>query len=99
MNFRLSPQDEQALTAFLQDLVRTPSLSTQEQAVAERLAEEMRRVGFTEVRTDKLGSVVGRLGSPAAPPQRGARQVGPAGGSVNRPEPARRFTLIFMIDL
>jgi putative selenium metabolism hydrolase len=63
MNFQLSSQDEQALTAFLQDLVRTPSLSTQEQAVAERVAAEMRRVGFAEVRTDRLGSVIGRLGS------------------------------------
>ena len=36
----------QAMASFLQDLVRIPSLSTHEEAVASRLAEEMRRVGF-----------------------------------------------------
>ena len=63
MAFRLSPQDEEALIAFLQDLVRTPSLSTQEGKVAARVAEEMVRVGFAQVFTDQMGSVVGRIGA------------------------------------
>jgi putative selenium metabolism hydrolase len=47
----------------LQDLVRIPSLSTQEGALAGRLAEEMRRVGFADVWTDRIGNVIGRLGA------------------------------------
>lgn len=64
---RVTAQDEQDLTRFLQDLVRIPSLSTQEREVAQRLAEEMRRVGFTDVYTDQMGSVVGRIGSGPGP--------------------------------
>lgn len=60
--FHLSSQDRDALIGFVQDLVRIPSPSTQEGAVAQRLAEEMRRVGFTEVRTDRIGNVIGRIG-------------------------------------
>ncbi|MGQ9626421.1 MAG: YgeY family selenium metabolism-linked hydrolase [Anaerolineae bacterium] len=67
MKFELSPQDRSALTAFLQDLVRTPGLSTKEDAVAARLAEEMRRVGFTEVYEDRIGNVIGRIGSGQGP--------------------------------
>ncbi len=48
---------------FLSDIVKIPSLSTQEQAVARRIGEEMKAVGFDEVRYDGLGSVVGRMGS------------------------------------
>ena len=61
--FQLDAQDRQALTAFLQDLVRIPSKSTQEKAMAERLAAEMARVGFRDVRLDRIGNVVGRIGS------------------------------------
>ncbi len=50
------------MVAFLRDMVRIPSLSTHEQALAVRLAEEMRRVGFTEVWTDRIGNVIGRVG-------------------------------------
>ena len=51
------------MTAFLQDLVRTPSFSTQEGQVAARLAEEMRRVGIADVWMDRIGNVIGRIGS------------------------------------
>jgi putative selenium metabolism hydrolase len=60
--FELSSQDFQAMTAFLQDLVRTSSLSTQEGEVAARLADEMRRVGISDVRGDRIGNVIGRIG-------------------------------------
>jgi acetylornithine deacetylase/succinyl-diaminopimelate desuccinylase-like protein len=60
--FNLSSQDREALIGFLQDLVHTPSTSTQEGEVAQRLAEEMRRVGFAEVTTDRIGNVIGRIG-------------------------------------
>lgn len=61
--FELSSQDFQAMTAFFQDLVRTPSLSTQEREVAARLAGEMRRVGISDVRVDRIGNVIGRIGT------------------------------------
>lgn len=50
------------MTAFLQDLVRTPSLSTQEGKVAARLADEMRRLGVADVRSDRIGNVIGHIG-------------------------------------
>jgi putative selenium metabolism hydrolase len=51
------------LSQFLAELVSLPSPSGQEAAVVERIAVEMRRAGFDEVRTDGLGSIVGRIGS------------------------------------
>jgi putative selenium metabolism hydrolase len=47
---------------LLADLVSIPSLSGQERAVVDRIAAEMRRAGFDEVRIDGLGSVIGRIG-------------------------------------
>ncbi len=61
-NNRLSATDQAACIAFLRELVQTPSFSHQEKAVAERLAEEMERVGFAEVRIDRVGNVIGRVG-------------------------------------
>jgi len=60
--FELSPQDRTHLAAFLRDLVRTPSPSTQESAVAERIIAEMKRLGFRDVHTDRIGNVVGWIG-------------------------------------
>jgi len=65
--FDLSPHDRQALVSFLQDMVRIPSPSSQEGAMAERLAAEMRAVGFDEVWTDRVGNVVGRIGPGSGP--------------------------------
>ena len=65
--FELVQRDRQALTTFLQDLVRIPSYSTQEGAVAERLATEMQDVGFRDVRIDRIGNVVGRIGAESGP--------------------------------
>ena len=61
--YQLSKQNEQAMTHFLQDLIRTPSLSHEEGNVANRIVEEMRRVGFDSVRIDRVGNVIGRLGA------------------------------------
>ena len=57
----------EAMATFLRELVRIPSLSTHEEAVAIRLAEEMRRVGFVEVWTDRIGNVIGRVGTGQGP--------------------------------
>ena len=64
---RFSAQNESDMIEFLRDLVRIPSLSTQEGEVAARLAEEMRRVGFQDVHADRMGSVIGRIGSGSGP--------------------------------
>jgi len=55
--------DKELLLSFLQDIIRIPSPSTKERGVVERVAEEMKRVGFAEVFIDEVGSVVGRIGS------------------------------------
>ena len=60
--FRLSLQDQTDLVTFLRDLVQTPSPSTQEGAVAERVIAEMTRLGFRDVCTDCIGNVVGWIG-------------------------------------
>ncbi|MGH9062588.1 MAG: YgeY family selenium metabolism-linked hydrolase [Acidimicrobiales bacterium] len=49
-------------TALLGDLVRTPSLSGGEEAVIERLRDEMEGLGYDEVVVDPFGSVIGRIG-------------------------------------
>jgi len=59
--FELVAEDRRRMTAFLRDLIRTPSYSCQERAVAERIAGEMRAVGFLDVAMDRIGNVVGRL--------------------------------------
>lgn len=54
--------DRDAMIAFAQRLVQTPSPSTREGAVAALLAEEMERLGYDEVRVDAMGNVIGRIG-------------------------------------
>jgi putative selenium metabolism hydrolase len=67
VNIHFPASHAEAMAKFLQELVRIPSLSTHEEAVAERLATEMRRVGFADVWTDRAGSVVGRIGAGQGP--------------------------------
>ncbi len=43
-------------------LIRCKSLSLQEELVQQELMRQMRKAGFDEVRMDKLGNVIGRLG-------------------------------------
>jgi putative selenium metabolism hydrolase len=47
----------------LSELVKTRSLSAQEGDVAAILADQMSKAGFDEVRIDKLGNVIGRIGN------------------------------------
>ena len=56
-------QLEAPLVAFLRDIVAIPSLSGQEEAVARRIAAEMEKLGYDEVKFDAMGNVMGRLGS------------------------------------
>ncbi len=51
------------MATFLREMVAIPSESAAERDVIERVAREMRRVGFDEVRIDGLGNVLGRVGN------------------------------------
>lgn len=67
MRYELSDAERQALLVFLRALVRTPSLSGQEGAVAALIMEEMRRLGYDEVWMDRAGNVLGRIGVGSGP--------------------------------
>jgi len=54
---------EADLTAFMQDIIRIPSLSSQEGNVIERIREEMEKLDFDEVTVDPMGNLIGRIGS------------------------------------
>lgn len=58
-----SREYEKEVTQFLRDIVAIPSYSGKEKEVVDRIAQEMRKVGFDEVKTDGLGSIFGRIGS------------------------------------
>ncbi|MGC8947580.1 MAG: M20/M25/M40 family metallo-hydrolase, partial [Anaerolineae bacterium] len=64
---RLTRDERAQLVAFLQDLVRIPSPSTQEGLLAQRVLQEMERLGLREVRTDRIGNVIGWVGQPDGP--------------------------------
>src|ERR1044071_8904294 len=46
---------------FAADLIRIPSLPGEEGAVAERIVQELRALGFDEARIDRAGNVLGRI--------------------------------------
>ncbi|HEX8683000.1 MAG TPA: hypothetical protein VF707_11845, partial [Ardenticatenaceae bacterium] len=51
------------LTGFLRELCAIPSMESQIGPVGERVAEEMRRLGFEKVWFDSMGNIVGEIGS------------------------------------
>ncbi len=54
---------EKDMTKFLRDMVRIPSESCEEKDVILRIKAEMDHVGFDEVTIDKMGNIIGRIGS------------------------------------
>jgi len=54
---------EAELVQFMQDIIRIPSLSSEEGAVIKRIHDEMLKLGYDEVRIDPMGNVLGRIGS------------------------------------
>ncbi len=58
---------EEQVIALARDLVRLPSLSGQEERVAQRLAEEMERLNFDRVWIDPVGNVIGQVGTGEPP--------------------------------
>ena len=51
-----------AIIRFLREIVAIPSMDSQLGEVGARVAEEMRALGFDEVRFDKMGNIFGRMG-------------------------------------
>jgi putative selenium metabolism hydrolase len=51
------------LVKFMQDIIRIPSLSSEEGAVIERARQEMLRIGYDEVTVDPMGNLLGRIGT------------------------------------
>ncbi len=60
---KAAARDLPACRDFLKDLIAIKSLSAGEQAVVERIRDEMKAVGFDEVKFDGFGNVLGRVGS------------------------------------
>ena len=54
---------EKDMTRFLRDLVRLPGESCGEKETAARIVEEMKKVGFNEAGIDKMGNVLGYMGT------------------------------------
>lgn len=51
------------IVRFMREICAIPSMDSQIGPVGERVAEEMRKLGFDEVRFDKMGNILGRIGS------------------------------------
>jgi putative selenium metabolism hydrolase len=51
------------LVAFMQDIIRIPSLSSEEGDVIERIRQEMLGIGYDDVAVDPMGNLIGRIGS------------------------------------
>ena len=51
------------IVRFLRDLVAIPAESSQEGPVIARIRQEMEKVGFDEIRVDRMGNILGRIGS------------------------------------
>jgi len=48
---------------FMREIVAIPSMDSQLKDVGERIAKEMNKLGFDEVRFDKMGNIMGRIGN------------------------------------
>lgn len=65
--FSLSSTDAEELSQLAAELVRIPSLPGDEGAMAARLLEAMKRAGFQDIWTDRVGNVIGRYGTGRGP--------------------------------
>lgn len=48
---------------FMRDICAIPSMDSQIGPVGERIQQEMRKLGYDEVRFDKMGNTIGRIGN------------------------------------
>lgn len=51
------------MTRFARDMVAIPSFSCKEGRLVRRIQAEMRKVGFDAVKIDRMGNIIGRIGS------------------------------------
>jgi putative selenium metabolism hydrolase len=56
-------ENREAMILFLREIVAIPSMDSQLKDVGERVIAEMRKLGFQEARFDKMGNVLGRIGT------------------------------------
>ena len=56
-------QNRDAILRFLREICAIPSMNSQIGPVGERIAVEMRGLGFSDVRFDKMGNIYGHIGS------------------------------------
>ena len=63
-DFSLSAEDRAQLTTLLRNLVRIPSVSGQEGAVAAYIVDYCRRMGLEPVTIDEAGNVLGMMPHP-----------------------------------
>ncbi len=61
--FRLATESAPRCIEFLRDLVTIPSPTRGERLACERVAREMRELGYDQVEVDPMGNVIGRFGA------------------------------------
>lgn len=59
----LSESYRDDMTKFLRDMIRIPSTSCNERIIIERIKEEMEKAGFDEIKIDKMGNIIGKIGT------------------------------------
>jgi len=60
---KMVEENRENIIQFLRDICAIPSMEGQLKEVGERIGAEMTRLGFDEVRFDKMGNILGRIGS------------------------------------
>lgn len=55
-------QHQDEIIQFLRDICAIPSMDSQIGPVGERIQAEMRKLGYDEIRFDKMGNTIGRIG-------------------------------------
>lgn len=58
-----SKKYEKKMIKFMRDLISIPGESCHEKEVVLRIKEEMEKTGFDEVKIDKMGNIIGKIGS------------------------------------
>lgn len=60
---KLAERYEADMSSFLRDMVAIPSESGNERHILDRIAEEMKQVGFDRVEVDPMGNLLGYIGT------------------------------------
>ncbi len=55
-------QSREDILRFMREIVAIPSMNSQLKAVGQRIGAEMNKLGYDEVRFDKMGNILGRIG-------------------------------------